>query len=187
MSEQPSSCTAWLDDRILAQGSQADVAVEVRTYLDQHPEASILTLDDQTSRTVDFDLRGSVDEVRERYQATIDEPETPRRGRPKLGVEPREVTLLPRHWEWLNRQSGGASAALRKIVELSMRESATADRQRDVETSVYRFWTNLSGDRPGYEEACRSLFAHDYEGVRKQIENWPEDIQKQTSVLLGRI
>ncbi|MFY0534142.1 DUF2239 family protein [Nannocystis pusilla] len=41
-------------------------------------------------------------------------------GRPKLGVVSREVSLLPRHWEWLERQPSGSR---RRCADSSRRRS----------------------------------------------------------------
>src|SRR3546814_490284 len=102
--------------------------------------------------------------------------EAPRgRGRPKLGVTAREVTLLPRHWDWLAAQPGGASVALRKLVEQAMRD----DRQtrRAAQEAAYRVMTALAGDLPGYEEAIRALFAGDRQRFEQQIAGWPADLR----------
>src|ERR1019366_5123700 len=107
-----SPCTAFADFRRVASGSIVEVALSVKETLDRDAGASVLIFDDRTSRQVEVDLRGSAADVRERLTAAASPPETapPARGpgRPKLGVVSREVTLLPRHWEWLNAQPGGA-------------------------------------------------------------------------------
>src|SRR4029079_4156101 len=61
------------------------------------------------------------------------------RGRPRLGVVAREGTLLPRHWEWLGTQPGGASVVLRKLVEEARRANGDADRTRAARDAAYRF------------------------------------------------
>ena len=99
------------------------------------------------------------------------------RGRPKLGVVPREVTLLPRHWEWLTRQPGGASVALRKLVEEARRTHAEQDLRRQSQSAAYKFMTAMAGDRPGYEEAVRALFAGKRVRFELEIERWPVDVR----------
>ena len=131
---------------------------------------TVLVFADRTGRVVDLDPRNP--------------PEPPRgRGRPKLGVVAREVTLLPRHWEWLARQPGGASVALRKLVEMAQRSAGAADRAREARDAAYRFMTTMAGNLPGYEEAIRALFAGDDAGFAAQIANWPPDIRGHAAKL----
>ena len=108
---------------------------------------------------------------------TKTEEDVRRPGRPKLGVVAREVTLLPRHWEWLNGQPGGASVALRKLVEEASRAKVGLDRARRARDAAYRFLTAMAGDMPGFEEAIRALFAGNSEGFQSQTEAWPPDIR----------
>lgn len=109
------------------------------------------------------------------------EPAQPRgRGRPKLGVIGREVTLLPRHWEWLSAQPGGASVALRRLVDEARRSSAPARDARLAQERAYRVMSALAGDRPGYEEALRALFAGDRPRLEAHISDWPSDIREYT-------
>jgi hypothetical protein len=109
----------------------------------------------------------------------MDEPhaEAPRgRGRPKLGVVAREVTLLPRHWDWLARQPGGASVTLRRLVEDASR--SPKERARAAANAAYNFLHAIAGDRPAYEEALRALFAHDRAKFEAHIASWPADIRR---------
>jgi len=98
-------------------------------------------------------------------------------GRPKLGVVAREVTLLPRHWEWLAAQPGGASVALRKLVEHALRENRGADRQRQSRDASYKFMTALAGDQPGFEEAIRALYAGNRGQFDQHVDGWPADVR----------
>ncbi|AFK62001.1 hypothetical protein TKWG_07975 [Advenella kashmirensis WT001] len=100
-----------------------------------------------------------------------------RRGRPKLGVISREVTLLPRHWEWLAAQPGGASVALRKLVESARLSNTDRDSRRKAQERAYHFMLALGGDLPGYEEATRALFADDAEALKTHIAGWPNDVR----------
>ncbi len=105
-------------------------------------------------------------------------------GRPRLGVVAREVTLLPRHWDWLATQSGGASVALRKLVEVARLSSEVKDRARRAREVAYKFMSTMAGHEVGFEEASRALFAGHQAGLEAQIAHWPEDVQKHLKTLL---
>lgn len=105
-------------------------------------------------------------------------------GRPKLGVVAREVTLLPRHWEWLADQPGGASAALRKLVERARRTGAAGDRRRRRLEAAYRFISAIAGDRPGFEAASRALFAGDRRRFQHLIRRWPVGVREHANRLV---
>ena len=167
----------------IAAGELHEVAAAVRRHLDSHPDAAPLILDGATSEIVELDLRGSVAEVIARLPPCADaaaDPLPPARrgpGRPRLGVVAREVTLLPRHWEWLAQQRGGASVAIRRLVEAARHAHAAADQQRAAQQSAYRFVTVLAGNLPGYEDAVRALFAGDRAGFDARTAPWPTDIR----------
>ena len=130
------------------------------------------------ARPVELDLRGTLQDVRARLTPAEALPEAAvRRGRPKLGVVAREVTLLPRHWAWLNAQPGGASVALRKLVEQARKTSGDIDRDRAQTEAAYRFLSALAGNLPGYEEALRALFAADRAAFAARIAAWPPDVR----------
>jgi hypothetical protein len=164
--------TAFCGDQIIAHGDLPVVAVAAHAY----QGLGVLVLDDATGRPVDLDLRGSTDEVAARLSPAPPLAPKPTRGRPRLGVTAREVTLLPRHWEWLASQPGGASAALRRLVDQARRENLGDDAQRSLQEAVYRAMTILAGDRPGYEEAARALFANDRGRFEALTADWPRDI-----------
>lgn len=169
MFDAATPAAAFVDDRRLAAGALAEVARAVAASPD--PGRAIILLAD--GRTIDLDLRGTPDEVAARLPAPPAAP--PRaRGRPRLGVTAREVTLLPRHWDWLARQPGGASVALRRLVEAAQKDPR--EEARAAAEAAYRAMTVLAGDRPGYEEAVRALFAGDGEGFRRRLADWPADI-----------
>lgn len=168
------ACTAFANDRRIAWGSPRKVARAVKVAVDAGE--SVLVFDDADARPVEFDLRGDVDAVLARL-APADEPKRGP-GRPKLGVTAREVTLLPRHWDWLASQPGGASVALRKLVEATMREAEGPDRVRKAREASYRFMTAIAGDRAGYEAAVRALFAGDAAGLDAATAEWPVDIRE---------
>jgi uncharacterized protein len=191
MTVHPASCTAFEGHRRIASGSVSDVALAVRAVLARGEQSSVLIFDDLTGRPVELDLRGTPEEILERLAneapgeqpapATEAEEDIPRgRGRPKLGVVAREVTLLPRHWNWLNSQSGGASVALRKLVEAARSANEDKDRKRTAQETVYRFMTALAGNLPGYEDATRALYAGDRSRFDHIVAAWPEDVRSYT-------
>lgn len=189
-------CTAFIHHRRLAAGPLLEVALAVKTQLEATPAASILTFDDATGRVVDFDLRGSKAELIERLlqsapmtKDTIEAPAASAsdetdvvaikagRGRPRLGVVAREVTLLPRHWDWLASQPGGASVTLRKLIEAARRDSGAQQQTRQAQEAAYRFMAAVAGDFAGFEEATRALFASDRSRFAQEVAQWPEDIR----------
>jgi len=182
------TCTAFGGHRLLASGLLRDVALAVRRAARAPDHAPILIFDDATGKSFDIDTRGSEREVLARLgpppsaapdEATAaEEPSAPRgKGRPRLGVVAREVTLLPRHWEWLNAQPGGASVALRKLVEEARRAHADQDGQRRAREAAYHFMSAMAGDLPGFEEAPRALFAGDGERYAALLRDWPADVR----------
>jgi hypothetical protein len=143
------------------------------------PHAGALIFNDATGAVIDVNLQGSTEDVRQRLtrQEAQAAPEPRGPGRPKLGVVAREVTLLPRHWDWLNAQPGGASVALRKLIEEARRTGGGADQVRLAQEAAQRFMTAMAGDRPGYEEATRALYARQAERFLQITEAWPADIR----------
>ncbi|MHC0507283.1 DUF2239 family protein [Achromobacter aegrifaciens] len=183
--------TAFAGHRILAAGALSDVALAVRQAMDEGHDATILVFDDLSGKQVDLDLSGNHAAIAERHRvrtspaapsleapAAAADDEQPRgRGRPKLGVVAREVTLLPRHWDWLGAQPGGASVVLRKLVEQARRDNEAQDRRRERQEAAYRFMSSMAGNLPGFEEATRALYANDREHFTQQIAGWPEDVR----------
>jgi len=163
------SLTLFGGHRRLASGSGDAVAKAARAALAADPAVRLLVFDDRTGRQVDLDLR----------------PPAPAKkaGRPKLGVVSREVTLLPRHWDWLAEQPGGASVALRRLIEAARRDPAES--RRAAHEAAYRVLSALAGDLPGFEEACRALFADDREGFQANTAGWPGDVRDHALGLLG--
>ena len=182
---QPETFTAFEGHRRLVTGPLAELALVVKRA-EQRASERIAIFSDATGRAIDLDLRGSDDEIVARLAATTSPspqaletaPSQPRgRGRPKLGVVAREVTLLPRHWEWLNAQSGGASVALRKLVEAARRANGAGDRSRAARDAAYHFMSAMAGDLPDFEEASRALFAGDRRQFTSLIAAWPDDVR----------
>lgn len=175
-------CTAFAGTRLLRSGPLVEVAMAVKAAMAED-SAPLLVFDDTTGRVIDLDLRGSDAEV----IARLDMPKTPAmaepsppakgRGRPKLGVVAREVTLLPRHWDWLAAQPSGASATLRRLVDEARRREAPQQQRRTAQSAAYHFMQALAGDFAGYEEATRALFADDRDGLVRMTAGWPADVR----------
>lgn len=193
METSHTNCIAFDGVRYVASGSLADVALAVKNTCDAQPQSRILVFNAQTSEPIEIDCRGSVADVLGRIaaskkdelpvvEAAPPEPATPATpagpGRPRLGVVAREVTLLPRHWEWLSCQPGGASVALRKLVEQAKRASLAADRIRQAQEATFKFMNAMAGDLGGFEEAARALFATDQQRFDALISAWPGDIRE---------
>lgn len=182
-------CTAFEGYRLIGAGGFPEVVAIAKRVIDAGAVASVLIFDNVTGEQLDVDYRGTEEEVLQRVAARmrfvaptpVAEPdgEAARRGpgRPRLGVEAHEVTLLPRHWEWLNSQPGGASVALRKLVEHARKANEGKDRIRRAQESAYRFMHSLAGNLPWFEEASRALFAANRERFTECTESWPEDVR----------
>jgi len=176
--------TAFAGQRRLASGLLGNVALAVK-HAGPNPGTAVIIFNDSTGRPIDLDLRGTDSEALARLPKTTAVPPAeeapatePRgRGRPKLGVVAREVTLLPRHWDWLNAQPGGASVALRKLVEQARRTNGDADRARAGREAAYHFMSTIAGNLENFEEAARALFADDRRRMAEMIANWPVDIR----------
>lgn len=197
----------------LVTGPLETVALAVKQAAESGAVGPLLIFDDSTGRSIDINTRGSDQEVLARLathpaaiantdgcaaseqpsdpvRATADSidadaPATqPRgRGRPKLGVVAREVTLLPRHWDWLNAQPGSASVVLRKLVDEARRTHAEKDKRRSAQERAYHFMSAMAGDLPGFEEATRMLFANDPPRFRELVASWPEDVRDHAIAL----
>jgi len=195
-------CTAFEGSRLLASGPLIEVALAVKNVSDRGGAEPILVFDDTTGRAVDFDLRGTKADVvarlskapadgaeqakpRRTSAAAADAPATESRGRgrPKLGVVGREVTLLPRQWEWLAAQPGGASVALRRLVDEAKRSAGTTPQLRASQEAAYHFMSAMAGNLPGFEEATRALFANDARGFDQHVSTWPEDVRAHATRL----
>ena len=184
---------AFEGDHRIAEGSLADVAVAVRKRAGKGTHETIMVFDHASGRTLNLDLTGAEKDVRARYaeavmaaaEAPADQlPATPRGpGRPRLGVVPREVTLLPRHWDWLNAQPGGASVALRKLVEEARKTRGQTDTLRARQEATYRFLSAIAGDWRNYEETTRALYADDADRFRALTEDWPGDVRDHARLL----
>jgi len=185
-------CTAFEGSHCIATGELKDVALLAKAALDRsagNPNPlPVLVFNDTTSETIELDWRGSTQDFATRLGAPATPETSPEAtrgpGRPKLGVVAREVTLLPRHWEWLGQQPGGASVALRKLVEAARLSSEGKDRARQSREVGYKFMATMAGHEAGFEEASRALFAGDQAGLEARIAAWPVDVQAHLKKLL---
>jgi hypothetical protein len=178
---------AFQGDICIASGDLACVALAAQKAAKRQHHEPILIFDAATSEPIEIDLRDAGAPRVSRHPAAgpaSPAAETPRGpGRPKLGVVAHEVTLLPRHWDWLASQPGGASVALRKLVEHAMRANAGKDRIRASQNAAYRFMSTMAGNRVRFEDAARALFAGDAATFQRLVQAWPRDIRDHVSRL----
>jgi hypothetical protein len=189
----PPSFTSFDGVRRIAQGSLATNALEIKRAAASGATGPLFIFDDQTGRIVEVDIRGtdadtlarlpkppgsgnSVEDAPDEADPTSAQPRG--RGRPKLGVIAREVTLLPRHWDWLSAQPGGASVALRKLVEEARRTTASGEDRRMAQERAYQFMSAMAGDLAGFEESSRALFAGDARKFTELTAAWPADVRE---------
>ncbi|BDG01047.1 DUF2239 family protein [Anaeromyxobacter oryzae] len=170
--------TAFVGERLLASGPRRDVLLALKTHHDAGGGRA-LVFSDATGRQVDFDLRGTPEEVVARAEAR----KKAGPGRPKLGVVCREVSLLPRHWEWLEQQPNGISAALRRLVDDARKREPDREQARRVRDAAGRFMWSMAGDLPGFEEASRALYAGDGKRLRTLVKAWPKDVRAHVLTL----
>jgi hypothetical protein len=178
--------TAFAGQRLIATGSLTEVVRVAKQAFDADRDLLPLVFDDSSGETVGVNLQGTEAEALARLAPPAGEPDAKRAGRPKLGVVAREVTLLPRHWDWLAQQPEGASAALRKLVEEARRDLSGKDRARRSKTAADRFLRHMAGDLPLFEDAYRAFYAGDDERMRQLTAAWPADIRAHVLRLVER-
>jgi hypothetical protein len=175
--ESPDLFTAFCGYSHVTTGDLPTVLTRVRELLRREKSAQVLIFDDRSGKQVDFDLRGTLEEVLARVT-----PPAPRKGpgRPSLGVVSREVSLLPRHWEWLESQPARASGTLRRLVDAASREESQSQesRSRRRVDAIGRILWSLAGNLEGFEEASRALYARKWRDFSARIASWPEDLRK---------
>jgi hypothetical protein len=178
-------CVAFAGASRIASGTLATVALKAKEALDRDSALPVLIFDDRTSETVEVDFRGTLTDLSRRMtDLGKPAPEPPRGvGRPKLGVVGREVTLLPRQWDWLGTQPGGASVTLRRLVEEARRSSQGRDAKRQAQNAAYRFMTVMAGNEAGFEEANRALWSGDREKFNRETRLWPPDVREHARKL----
>jgi len=172
--------TAFAGARLLASGPRRVVLLALKAHHDGGGQGA-LVFEDATGRQVDFDLRGTPEEALARV-----EPRRAGPGRPRLGVVSREVSLLPRHWEWLADQPGGISGALRRLVDEARKREPDRALARRARDAAGRFMWSMAGDLPGFEEASRALYAGDHDQLRALVRAWPPDVRRHLLTLVER-
>lgn len=170
--------TAFLGSKRLASGPLHEVALIAKKAVDRGAQQPVLIYNDSTGRAIDIDSRGSDAEILARLTRPAPPPPPRGRGRPKLGVVAREITLLPRHWQWLGSQPGGASVAIRKLVETARRANQETDERRQRQEAAYHFMSAMAGNLANFEEAARALFAGDHERLENLVHGWPVDVRE---------
>lgn len=188
--ELPTTYTAFEGNKMIAQGPLSEVVLKIKKRLGKEENNSILIFSDSTGKTMDFNFQGSEKDIQKRLEVFVSEdkaPEISGPGRPRLGVISREVSLLPRHWEWLASQSGGASATLRKLVDEAKKKSAEGHSFKQAQERTYKFMSVMAGDLQGYEEALRALYKKDQEKFLAQTEDWPHDVKAHLKMLTGPV
>ena len=179
------SYTAFVGQRRIAAGTLVDIVEAVKTASDAGAPR-LLVFDDNTGRVMELDLRGSLQDVLQRLGPSENSTSKPAaRGRPKLGVTPREVTLLPSHWEWLATQPGGASATLRRLVDTARRSGS--DQLRQLQEAARRVMLALAGDLPEFDEATRAFYAGDFDRFEQITETWPADVGDYVRTQVRRV
>jgi hypothetical protein len=166
--------TAFVGERLMASGSLEELLPRLKATFDRDRSAMFLVFDDETGAQVDFDLRGTVEEVLAR---NCPNPPQTGPGRPRLGVISREITLLPRHWEWLGRQPNGASAAIRRLIDEARKREPAKMRRQEAMHVTERFLFAMAGNFPGYEEATRALYQGNSRRFAELISPWPKDVR----------
>lgn len=185
-------CTAFEGQRRIASGDLNFVVRKTKPVADAGGNLPILIFDNATSALIEVDFRGTIEQVKENLLKNskpdfivCNVPQKRSLGRPRLGVIAREVTLLPGHWDWLDAQSGGASAALRRLVHEAKSNSKDKDYARQSQEAVYKFMTAMAGNLPGYEEALRAFYRNDQPRFTGLIKTWPKDIRSHVKKLVA--
>ena len=175
--------TAFAGARRVATGNRDSILSQVKQYTDTNAD-QVLIFEDMTGKQVDFDFSGSLEDVLERGRARIVRMGP---GRPKLGVVGREVSLLPRHWDWLEDQPNGISAAIRRLVDEARKREPGAQRARRLRDGIARFMWAMGGDLPHFEEATRALYGEADAPLATLIGEWPEDVRAHVLRLVEEV
>jgi hypothetical protein len=178
-------CTAFIGHRLIGSGPAAEVVGKAKQAFDADRNVLPMVFDDSSGETIEVNLMGTEAEVLGRLTTAPQDPDLKRVGRPRLGVVAREVTLLPRHWDWLAEQPEGASAALRKLVEEARRDPSGKDRARRSKAAADRFMRRMAGDLPLFEDAYRAFYAGDDVRMQQLTTAWPTDIREHLMRLVS--
>ena len=177
---------------MIVSGDLETMLRRTKECIDSDKSDQVLIFDDQTGTQIDFDFRGTIDDVIARLGShpladSFDFPQIPKSGpgRPRLGVVSREVSMLPRHWEWLENQSGGISATLRKLVEEARKSDNGKTDAKNSRDAVAKFMWVMAGNLPNFEEATRALYAGDNDRLSILIDSWPVDVRDHIKRLLS--
>lgn len=180
MNNLKTTFTAFDGHSLIAYGDLAEVILKIKGSIGKASISTILIFSDITGKTIDFNFHGSKQEILKRlevYTSVQDAEPSSGPGRPKLGVVSREVSLLPRHWEWLATQRGGASATIRTLIEDAMKKASAGQSAKQIQDRVYQIMSVLAGDLSDYEEALRAMYKKDKKSFLGYIEGWPKDVQ----------
>jgi uncharacterized protein len=169
--------SVFLGSKRLATGPLRQVALVAKKAVDRGAQRRVLIYNDSTGRSIDIDVRGSDAEILSKLTDPAPAPLPRRRGRPRLGVVARDVTLLPHQWQWLSSQPGGASVAIRKLVDAAQHTNPSADRQGERQAAACHFISSMALDLANFEEAAVALKAHDRERFRLLTRSWPIDVR----------
>jgi len=175
--------TAFAGARRIAAGNRDSILSQIKQYTDSSDDR-VLIFEDVSGKQVDFDFSGSLDDVLERARARSPKSGP---GRPKLGVVGREISLLPRHWDWLEDQPNGISAAIRRLVDEARKREPGAQRARRLRDGIARFMWSMGGDLPHFEEATRALYGEADAPLESLIDAWPEDVREHILRLVGEV
>jgi len=181
--DQTTNMTVFMGQQVLVNGSTEDVLKVLKSRYELQDYSPVLVFEDATGNQMDFDLRGSMEEVLLRAGQSSSRS----RGRPSLGVASREISLFPRHWEWLESQPRGVSATLRLLVEQERKRNPGAQERRRLQDAANRFLTAMAGNLPNYEEVTRALYADDHERLKILMADWPAGIRNFVHRLLQTI
>lgn len=167
--------TAFSQQQQIAHGTLSELLQQIQSANIQRE--SVFIFNDHSGKRLDIHVQGDIEATLAVYPELAEVNVVKSRGRPKLGVSAKEVTLLPRHWEWLATQPGGASATLRRLIDQARKNGEAADNKRQRHDRAYHFMYEIAGDLPDYEASLRALFADDEAAFTACIENWPRDIR----------
>lgn len=177
--EKSSTYTAFDAGKLVTKGPLPEVILKIKRRIGKAENSAVLIFSDATGNPMDFNFQGTEKDVLKRLEVFVreDPEETNGPGRPRLGVVSREVSLLPRQWEWLASQSGGASAVLRRLVDEAKKKTSEVGSIKQAQEKTYKFMSVMAGDLEGFEEAIRALYKKDRKTFALRMEGWPEDVK----------